>query len=87
MACERGHLNIVKVLNYEGETPVNPNSGLPLICAIQINRLDIVTELLDHNASPDIQDVFGQTPLHIAEIYGYLHFNMTTRTSFTSKTN
>ena len=48
------------------------DGGTPLFVACQCNHLDVVEELLRHNADLQVQMVDGATPLFIAAQNGHL---------------
>lgn len=47
------------------------DNSTPLHIAVQLNRADIVSTLLKHGASIDLQDDNGNTPLHLASQKSY----------------
>lgn len=78
-ACEKGHLEIVKILLAETDINVNHTNFVgwtPLLEAIVLNdggptQQAIVKRLLDNGASPHMTDKYGKTPLELAREKGY----------------
>lgn len=78
-ACEKGHLEIVKILLTETNINVNHTNFVgwtPLLEAIVLNdggatQQDIVKLLLDHGANPHMTDKYGKSPLELAWDKGF----------------
>lgn len=78
-ACEKGHLDIVKILLAETDINVNHTNFVgwtPLLEAIVLNdggptQQAIVALLLEHGASPHMTDKYGKTPLELAREKGF----------------
>ena len=78
-ACEKGHLEIVKILLTETDINVNHTNFVgwtPLLEAIVLNdggatQQEIVKLLLDHGANPHMTDKYGKTPLELAWDKGF----------------
>ena len=70
LACERGHLEVVRLLVNSGAwvDPFEDYDGYmtPLMCAAQTGRIEIVEHLLDHGANPAL---FGGPSRATAEHY------------------
>ncbi|KAG5896169.1 hypothetical protein JTB14_016944 [Gonioctena quinquepunctata] len=69
-AAGGGNLDCLKLLINNG-ADVNaglnkPSNKSPLYFAVQSNAIDCAKELLQNNASPNTQQVFSETPLHVA---------------------
>ena len=78
-ACEKGHIEIVKILLAETDINVNHTNFVgwtPLLEAIVLNdggakQQEIVKLLLDHGANPHMTDKYGKTPLELAREKGF----------------
>lgn len=78
-ACEKGHIEIVKILLAETDINVNHTNFVgwtPLLEAIVLNdggptQQAIVKLLLEHDASPHMTDKYGKTPLELAQEKGF----------------
>lgn len=78
-ACEKGHLEIVKILLADTDINVNHTNFVgwtPLLEAIVLNdggdtQQAIIRLLLDNGASPHMTDKYGKTPLELAREKGY----------------
>lgn len=78
-ACEKGHVEIVRILLQETEINMNHTNFVgwtPLLEAIVLNdggttQQEIVKLLLDHGANPHMTDMWGKTPLFLAREKGY----------------
>ena len=78
-ACEKGHLEIVKILLTETDINVNHTNFVgwtPLLEAIVLNdggatQQEIVKLLLDHGANPHMTDKYGKSPLELAWDKGF----------------
>lgn len=78
-ACEKGHLEIVKILLTKTDINVNHTNFVgwtPLLEAIVLNdggptQQAIVELLLKHGALPHLTDKYGKTPLELAREKGY----------------
>jgi|GEM_PF-4097065 len=69
VAARNGQLKEMQTLLAAGvkaNVPHCPNATLPLIVACRLNRLDMVTLLLEHHASPDATDNKENTALSVA---------------------
>lgn len=75
IASSDGYLEIVKILLLNGaNVNISSNNETPLYWATRCDELLIVEELLSapYEADPNIADLYGNTPLHIASKSGYL---------------
>ncbi|HHT0322150.1 TPA: ankyrin repeat domain-containing protein [Raoultella planticola] len=78
-ACEKGHLEIVKILLTETDINVNHTNFVgwtPLLEAIVLNdggatQQAIVKLLLNHGANPHMTDKYGKSPLELAWEKGF----------------
>lgn len=72
-ASQEGHLEIVKVLIYNGANPnARPYNGVtPLIAAATTNQVDVADYLIQHGANVDFKDNDSVSSLHLAAGYGY----------------
>ncbi len=69
VAARNGELKEMQRLLTAGvkaNVPHCPNATLPLIIACRLNRLDMVTLLLEHRASPNATDTEENTALSVA---------------------
>ncbi|KAK0077002.1 hypothetical protein PV325_004566 [Microctonus aethiopoides] len=73
-AAESGHVNVLRVLLKEPRINPNLEAGreTALHFAVRRNDTECVKILLDHNANPNIPNVKGATPIHVAAITGRL---------------
>nr|XP_023015945.1 transient receptor potential channel pyrexia [Leptinotarsa decemlineata] len=74
-AAGGGNLDCLKLLIDSGADVNaglnNPSNKSPLYFAVQSNAVDCVRELLQRNATPNTQQVFSETPLHVAASLGH----------------
>ncbi|ABR90598.1 transcription factor [Janthinobacterium sp. Marseille] len=78
-ASEKGHVEIVRELVTRTDINVNHTNFVgwtPLLEAIVLNdggakQQEIVKLLLDHGANPNMTDMWGKTPLFLAQEKGY----------------
>lgn len=63
--CKKNHKNLFVGL-YEGISATTESGLTPLHVASFMGCMNIVIYLLQHDASPDIPTVRGETPLHLA---------------------
>lgn len=72
-ASQEGHLDIVKVLVYNGANPnARPYNGVtPLIAAATTNQVDVADYLIQHGANVNVKDNDSVSSLHLAAGYGY----------------
>lgn len=79
MACERGHVDIVKLLLKAGTDAERPtpakfdNRATPLMIATIHGHLDIVKVLVDAGVKVEAKDKRGRTAAHYAAINGQTH--------------
>ncbi len=66
-ACQKGFLEIVKILVENGEDlEAGPHSESPLVAAVTCNFLEIAKLLIENEADVNVFDCCGDTLLHIA---------------------
>lgn len=71
-SLECGALNTATLLISHTPTGITSRYGeTPLHIASRKNHVDMVTKLLDHGEDPSMQDVGGNTPLHLASARGF----------------
>lgn len=70
IAANRGHKAVIESLLARGGVDVNSgdmNNETPLFRAASKGHEAIVRLLLDQGANPTIRNIFGRTPLHVAQ--------------------
>ena len=78
VACKEGHSDVVKELLKPGRGDVKSmiaardhTGNTPTHCAIESGVLEIVQGLLSLNADPNVKNIDGIHPIHIAAARGY----------------
>ncbi|XP_063985530.1 transient receptor potential channel pyrexia-like [Diachasmimorpha longicaudata] len=70
-AAEKNHVRILELLiKNNGDVNKGYPKNTPLCCAVKNNSYDCVELLLESGASPNITEVFTETPIHIAASLG-----------------
>ncbi|WP_296315602.1 ankyrin repeat domain-containing protein [Winogradskyella sp. UBA3174] len=71
LACYHGNKEVaIFLVNNVKDVNVNISYGTPLIASVFKGHLDLVDELLNIGADPNVADVNGSTGLHFAVIMG-----------------
>ncbi|CAL8148360.1 unnamed protein product [Orchesella dallaii] len=78
LACELGHLEIVKLLleaetDMDRPTPAKYGKVTPLMIACQYGHLDIVKAIVESNAKLEAKDKRGRTAVAHAAMNGHTH--------------
>ena len=75
IACLKKHLEVVRTLlkaEADPDIPISSAGTTALHAAVLINNIPLLELLLQHNADPNYQDVYGFSVLHTASVSGNL---------------